>query len=174
MKHELRAGAASDAGALSALVSEYMRELFGRAWSGSAEAVARDGCGAQFETMVVVRGGELVGFGAWERTYDLHHCIWGAQVMDLYVRPELRGRGVALELVAAIAAAARAGGGVFVKGLAVGDARTRRLYERVAMAFEGADCIVGGRAFRVLADLAGRPARAIVAGLPEKSANYEP
>jgi len=51
---------------------------------------------------------------------------------------------------------------------------TRRLYERIAMSFEGADCIVGGRAFRVLADLSGRPIRELVRGLPKKEWNYEP
>jgi hypothetical protein len=84
----------------------------------------------------------------------------------------VRGLGVALQMVARVAATARTRGGSFVKGQGSGE--TRRLYERVAIAFEGADCIVGGRAFRALASLAGQPARAIVRALPDRSANFEP
>jgi hypothetical protein len=80
-----------------------------------------------------------------------------------------------LQLVAAVAAAIHARGGRFVKGQAANDDPARRkLYERIAVAFPGADCIVGGRAFRTLAGLAGRSARELVAGLPDKQSNYEP
>jgi GNAT superfamily N-acetyltransferase len=170
---DIRAATIDDVPAVAGLLGEYMRELFRCEWKGSAEALARDGFGLHFEMVVVVRGGECVGFAGWKSTYDLHHCMSGGEVLDLYVRREERGRGVALQLVAAVAATVRARGGTFVKGQAVGDASTRRLYERVAMAFEGADCIVGGRAFSTLAELAGQSARAIVRGLPTKASNFE-
>jgi GNAT superfamily N-acetyltransferase len=173
---DIRPATADDVPALAVLLPEYMRELFGgeAIWRGTPEALARDGFGSHFEMVVVARAGECHGFVGWRSSYDLHHCISGAEVLDLYVRPELRGRGVALQMVAAIAAMVRARGGTFIKGQAVGPASTRRLYERLAVAFEGADCIVGGRAFRTLADLAGKSARVMVRGLPDKASNYEP
>ena len=50
----------------------------------------------------------------------------------------------------------------------------QRLYARFAMCFPGADCIVGGRAFRRLAELAGYAPRVAARSLPEKRWNYEP
>jgi GNAT superfamily N-acetyltransferase len=169
-----RAATADDVSALVQLLGEYMRELFDGIWNGNPEALARDGFGAHFDVVVATRAGERVGFAAWRSTYDLHHCIRGGEILDLYLRAELRGRGVALQFVAAVAAAVRARGGRFIKGHAAGSARTRQLYERVAVAFEGADCIVGGRAFRTLADLDGEPAREMIRRLPEKGWNFEP
>lgn len=171
---DIRPAIATDAPAVALLLDEYMRELFDQAWSGTAEALARDGFGLHFDLVVVTYVDAPLGFAAWRSTYDLHHCVRGAEIMDLYVRRALRGRGVALQLVAAVAATVRVRGGAFIKGQAVGPATTRRLYERVAVAFEGSDCIVGGRAFRTLAEHAGKPARAIIRGLPLKSWNFEP
>jgi hypothetical protein len=93
---------------------------------------------------------------------------------DLFVRRVLRNTGAALALAAGTAAAIRAKGGRFMNGLAVGEPATRRLYERVAVSFVGADCIVGGRAFRELAALAGRSPKEIVRGLPGSALNHEP
>lgn len=76
--------------------------------------------------------------------------------------------------LAAVANRVRERGGTFVKGQAVEHAGLRETYERVAMAFPGADCIVGGRAFRVLADLDGQAPRAMVRGLPDRAWNFEP
>ena len=89
-------------------------------------------------------------------------------------RPTTRGLGVALRLVAAVAATVRARGGKYLRGLTTGDPRTLALYGRVAVAFEGANCILGGAAFRTVAALAGKPARAILRGLPDKQMNWKP
>ena len=171
---EIRPATLEDVPALAALNSDHMRELFHCAWTGSAAALARDGFGLCFEFVVAARGDAVVGFVAWQRDYDLHNCIPGAELMDMYVAPSLRGLGVALQLVAAVAATSRTRGGTYVRGLTTGDPNTRRTYERLAIAFDADNCIVGGRAFRVLADLAGKPARSIVRGLPDKAANWEP
>jgi GNAT superfamily N-acetyltransferase len=111
---------------------------------------------------------------AWRKSYDLHHCLTGGEILDLYVLPEYRGRGVAPVLVCAVAAEMLRRGGAYVKGQAVEHRVVQRLYARFAMCFPGADCIVGGRAFRRLAELAGRSARVVARSLPEKSWNYEP
>jgi GNAT superfamily N-acetyltransferase len=124
--------------------------------------------------VIVALRGVPVGFAAFSRAYDLHHCVAGGVVLDLYVAPSHRGFGVALALVAAVANRVRDRGGVFVKGQAVEHPGLRETYERIAMSFPGADCIVGGRAFRALAALDGQAPRAMVRGLPDRAWNSEP
>jgi GNAT superfamily N-acetyltransferase len=171
---DVRPATQADVPALVALLEAYMRETYARPWSGTAEALARDGFGARCRLTVAARAGELVAFAAWSDAYDLHHCVAGCDLIDLFVQRDQRGRGVALRLVAALAAEARTRGATYVKGLAVGAPATRAFYERLAMAFDGADCIVGGRAFRVLAELDGKTPREMLRGLPRKEWNYEP
>ena len=157
------------------LVERFMHDAFSRAWGGSAEALARDGFGAHFDMSVAAKtGAGLVGFAAWEGIYDLHHCVPGAHIIDLYVDPSHRGVGVALELLADVAARVRDRGGRFLRGQALPARGLEHLYGRVAVLFPGDECNVGGRAFRVLADLAGVPAREAIRRLPEKTWNYEP
>jgi GNAT superfamily N-acetyltransferase len=157
------------------LLEVYMRETFKAPWHGSAEALRRDGFGREFETHVAVTGdGCVMGFVAWTKSYDLHHCLTGGYILDLYVAPGSRGRGVAPAFVCTVAAEILRRGGTYVKGQAVDNRAVQRLYARFAMCFPGADCIVGGRAFRRLAALAGCSARVAARSLPEKSWNYEP
>jgi len=165
----------ADVPALVELFHAYMRETFKAPWRGSAEALRRDGLGREFSTHVAVGAdGGIVGLVAWTRSYDVHHCVAGGYLLDLYVVPEARGRGVAAALACSAAAGIRRAGGAFVKGQAVEERSAQRLYSRIAMRFDGADCIVGGRAFRRLAELAGRPAREVALFLPERSWNHEP
>ena len=164
-----------DVPALVALLEAYMRETFKVPWRGSAEALRRDGFGRECEIQVAMTGGgQVMGFMAWRKPYDLHHCLTGGEILDLYVSPECRGRGVAPALVCAVAAEILRRGGTYVQGQAVEHRTAQRLYARLAMCFPGADCAVGGRAFRRLAELAGRSARVVAQFLPEKSRNYEP
>jgi len=84
------------------------------------------------------------------------------------------GRGVAPALVYTVAAEILRRGGTYVKGQAVDNRAVQRLYARFAISFPGAEYVVGGRAFRRLAELAGRSASIAVRSLPEKSWNHEP
>jgi len=172
---DIRAATPGDVPAIAALFHEHMRAAFGpdAVWDGSPEALARDGFGLHFQMLVATRAGECVGFVGWQNDYDVHSCLPGGELNDLYVRPDVRGLGVALRLVAAVAATVRARGGKYIRGLTTGDPRTLALYGRVAVAFEGANCVLGGAAFRTVADLAGKPARAIIRGLPDKSTNFD-
>ena len=163
-----------DVPALAALNRRYMAELFGRPWKGTEERLAAD----LFEDRVVAaalaeRRGAAVGFVAWSPAYDLHHCIRGALLADLYVEPAARGAAVALALVARACAEVRAAGGVYLVGTAVGD-RPARLYARVAETWPTVEAILGGRAFRTFADLAGASPRDLVRGLPLPAWNREP
>jgi GNAT superfamily N-acetyltransferase len=170
----LRRAGLADVPALAALLELYMRETFRCPWGGDATRLGRD-LGARVDALLASPGdGPPIGFAAWVPSYDVHHCVPGATLLDMFVAREHRARGVAAELVARVAAEVRAGGGVYIAGMDVGGERARRLYDRVAVAFPGRDCIVGGRAFRELADLAGRSAREIARNLPPAAHNHEP
>jgi GNAT superfamily N-acetyltransferase len=177
-----RLATAGDIPSLVSMLTAFMKEAFDRPWSGSPEALARDGLGQRFQMMAAVAGSapdraledNLVGFAAWQPHYDLHHCLWGGEVIDMYVGRRERGRGVALVLLASIAAHVREGGGSFVMGQSVPDPRVQRMYERLAVSFPGASCYVGGRAFRALAELRGAAPRTIARGLPDRAWNHEP
>ena len=159
---------------LTSLLDAFMREAFNAKWHGSAEALERDGLGAHFELLVAEDSlGKLAGFVAWQMAYDLHHCVRGGSVLDLYVVPASRGRGVALALMATMAARVRERGGVYVRGQAVPKREVQRVYERMCVLFPGADANVGGRAFRALADLEGVPPREAVGRLPQREWNDE-
>ena len=152
------------------LLRAFMLETFGKPWNGSESALARDAFGKELH--IAVAGEPLAAFIGWTRAYDLHHCIFGASICDMYVAPEHRGRGVALELVCFAAAHVRDEGGIFIQGQAV-EGREKE-YARLAMCFPGASCIIGGRAFRTLAELSGSSPKEIARGLPKREWNFEP
>lgn len=164
----------ADAEGIATLLAQYMRETYGRNSDVTAEVLRRDGMGEWFR-MLVASAPEtgIVGLLAWERVYDLHHGVHGGHVMDAYVARPFRARGIAPRMLARVADEVRREGGVFIKGQAI-DPRPLHLYSRVAMGFPGTDCIVGGRAFRVIADLAGADARTIARSLPPREWNEEP
>jgi GNAT superfamily N-acetyltransferase len=152
------------------LLRAFMRETFDKPWNGSERALARDAFGK--ELYMAVAGEPPLGFIGWTRAYDLHHCISGASICDMYVAPKHRGRGVAIELVCFAAAQIKNDGGIFIQGQAVPGREEE--YSRIAMSFPGASCIIGGRAFRTLADLAGKTPREIARMLPKREWNFEP
>ena len=95
----IRPLASADVASLVPLFESYMRETYGAPWNGSAERLHADALGQRCTTCVAVAPDEsLVGFLAWVPSYDLHHCVTGAEALDLYVVPRWRGRGIALQL----------------------------------------------------------------------------
>lgn len=162
-----------DAAQLAGLLDEYLQETFRRPFAGSVEALARDVLGREARTHVAVVDAELVGFAIWQSAYDVHHCVRGGQLLDLYVMKEYRGGAFAPELLLATLVAVKREGGVFLRGQGV-SAQGDRLYDRFAMTFAGTEFIVGGRAFRELAALQGKPLREALRAIPPKSANFEP
>lgn len=169
----IRDAAPEDVTRLAALLDEYMEEVFLRRFAGSVDALARDVLGREAHTLVALDDAELVGFAIWRRTYDVHHCVGGAELLDIYVQKAVRGGTLAPELLLATVAAVAKDGGRFLKGQGV-TAQGDRLYERLAITFPGTEFILGGRAFRDLAALHGKPLREVLRGLPPKSANHEP
>jgi GNAT superfamily N-acetyltransferase len=154
---------------LEGLIRDYLDESYPAHVGTSAGVLERDvlsGATSQ-RVLVAERSGHLIGFAAWDAIYDLHWAARGAQIADLYVVPEARGLGVALELLASLCAVVAHEGAVFVRGGAYDRPSTQAFYSRIAVV----DPITGethlsARAFRHLASLAGQPARAIARALP--------
>lgn len=170
----VRALAAGDSGGLAHLLHTYMAEALSMAWGGAAGTLERDVSAGRVNVLVAGETDALIGFAAWIWSYDLHHCVSGGEVLDVYVTPGRRGRGVAVALLASAADEVRRAGGTYLKGLVVAERAGRRLYQRLGVCFPGEHCYVSGRAFRELGGLAGRPPRQIARRLPDKSWNREP
>lgn len=178
---KVRLATVADAETLEALVAACLAESYPGHPGISAAALLRDVLAppprpaAQPRVALAADGrGEPLGFLAWDATYDLHWAAAGAHVSDLYVVPAARGLGVALALVAFGCAAVRAAGGAYLRGEAYDRPTTRRFYGRLAVLQTSGEVALGGRAFRHLASLAGRPPREILAGLPPVEWNHEP
>lgn len=164
----------SDVTVFHHLLASYNREFLHLDSSPSIETLSRDGLGARFR-VVLAEAESPIGFAAWAYHYDLHHGLVGGDVLDMYVAPEVRGRGVAAQLIAETAAQIRGSGGAYIRGqVLTSEHQTARLYNRVSHQFSGADCYVSGRAFRSLADLAGESVRTLIRGMPPKTWNHEP
>jgi GNAT superfamily N-acetyltransferase len=168
----VRTAAREDVPGIAALVSDYMHETYSAEWRGEPITIERDGFGSRFHMAVAASGQEIVAFIAWTSSYDLHHCLVGGEVLDLYVAPQHRRRGVAALLIAAVCKQVFAVGGRFLKGGAVDSITANRLYSRFTPAF-GNDYTLGGRAFRRLAEFGGVSARELVRSLPKKAWNFE-
>ena len=170
----IRLATPADLPGLVPLFNAYMRETYDAPWHGSADALRRDALGRRC-TLHIAAGpnGRVHGFLGWIPSYDLHHCVSGAEVLDLYVAPEARGRGLALALACAVAAAVAQTDGRYLKGGAVDRGAGRRLYARLAACSPNGECHLSGRAFRQLATLAGQPLRSMIRGLPPVAWNHE-
>ncbi len=116
---------------------------------------------------------EVVAFLAWTSSYDLHWCMKGGVIVDLFVCPQHRSRGVAVLLATDLARQIQERGGTHLKGGAVESPIVHRLYRRIAMRLSDNEYYVSGRAFRHLASLSGKSLREIVKNLPETAWNYE-
>lgn len=154
----VRAFAPEDAPQLADLLRRYMREAYSRDWSGSEVSLTADSFLTTVHTaLAAAEDGTLAGFVAWTDAYDLHHCVSGGEVLDMFVTPAARGQG----------------GGSFLKGSALEPPSVRALYARAAVCWDERSCIVCGKAFRHLAGLAGCRPREVVRSVPPVEWNYE-
>src|SRR5262245_36870772 len=99
----VRAPLAGDGGGLARLLEAYMAEALSTSWGGSADALERDLAAGRVRVLVADESNALIGFAAWTWSYDLHHCVSGAEVLDVYVTPGRRGQAIAVALLAAVA-----------------------------------------------------------------------
>jgi GNAT superfamily N-acetyltransferase len=157
-----------DADTLAALLAAYLHESYSGHVGSSAEQLRRDVLGKEprHHVLLAEADGVAVGFTAWNLVYDMHWAMAGAQVADLFVVPSHRGLGVSLALLASTAADVHANGGGFLRGGAYDRESTRRSYGRLAVVAASGDTYLSGRAFRRVAELAGRPVREIIRALP--------
>jgi GNAT superfamily N-acetyltransferase len=139
------------------------REVIGAAFFGP-DAVLR--------AVVAEERGRVIGYAGWRRGFDFFWAMWGADAEGLFVRREARGRGVAAALVARVCAEVRAGGGVFLRGT-YHDVLAP-LYERSASSWPVREAYLSASAFARMADLARKPIREIVKGLPAPELNRIP
>ena len=114
----------------------------------------------------------VVGMAQWTRMYDMFWSMYGGNVDWLYVRPEERGRGAVVALVAEICAQVRRAGGEFLHG--GGNDEVERLYERAAVGRPTNECHLSAEAFQVFADLAGLAPREMIRRLPSIELNRLP
>ncbi|MEO1210027.1 MAG: GNAT family N-acetyltransferase [Cyanobacteria bacterium J06638_20] len=173
MTYQLAIATADDLEPLTVLIQSYVQNhLDMKQWGGTLGQLQQDHAAGYLAIMLVRCNGRLVGFGAWETIYDLHHCARGATVMDLYVDPPFRCRGLGVALIAGIAAEILKQGKGFLRGEAI-PGSAARLYERVAVRFGSNTYNLSGKALSQLASLAGKSPREMVRGLPTREMNYE-
>lgn len=174
---DIRSARLSDASVLASLLDSYLTESFPGHSGTSAAVLERDvlSGGSILRVLLVERHGVPIGFAAWHRVYDLHWGKGGAEIDDLYLVPQYRGKGIALALVAAVCSAARQEGLVYLHGTSFDrESPVGRLYDRIAVVGDSAQCYCAGRAFRTLAELHGQLPRDMARSLPPKGWNYEP
>jgi len=170
----IRTPTVDDAEVLSTLLSDYLLESYPGHTGTSTEQLRRDVLAptATHHVLLAEVGAAAIGFAAWDAVYDMHWAVGGGQIADVYVATSHRGLGVALALVARVAAEVRASGGAFLRGGAYDRASTRRAYARVAVVAPSGETHLSGRAFRRMAELADRPVREIVQSLPPREWNF--
>lgn len=156
----------ADAQEVAALFAAYMAEALGGESVMTPDRLTA-GCGRYFELAVAADSSSLVGFAAWRESYDLHHAIPGGEVMDFFVAPSHRGRGVAVQLAAGVAAAVKARGGAFLYSLVLpGDPARLKLALRWGVGFVGEHTYLAQEVFDRMADWGGcAPARAAIRDL---------
>ncbi|MBW4653153.1 MAG: GNAT family N-acetyltransferase [Kaiparowitsia implicata GSE-PSE-MK54-09C] len=175
MPCHIREATLKDIPDLETLLKAFMQEAFQSYWGGTGQKLAQDGFGTEFQMVVAeANNHQLIAFAAWASSYDVHHCIKGGEIIDMFVEPAHRGRGVAAQLIVAIATQIQQQGGVYIRGQSVENPSVQRLYQRCAHYFPTVECYVSGRAFRQLAELSGKEMRDVVKNLPELAWNYEP
>jgi ribosomal protein S18 acetylase RimI-like enzyme len=171
--YAIREARPADVNAVAALLRQYMLETYDDEWRGSIKGLLQDGFGTCFRALIAALADEAVGLLAWETSYDLHHCLTGGHILDLYVARRHRARGIAVQLIARAAGIIHSEGGAFIKGGAVDNGTGARLYARFAPAF-GNDYILGGKAFRHLAAQSNLPLRKLARSMPRKQWNFQP
>lgn len=166
-----RPAVADDLDEVARLLEQYVRETYHGAWHGTADRLARDGLGAHFSLMLAAAGA-LIGVAAWRRTYDLHYCLPGCEVIDMFVLPAYRGRGIGPCLLASTAAHAAEAGATFMTGGAVDTGAAGKLYRRATIS-HGGQPYLSGRAFRAFAGLAGATPRELLGRMPPQEWNRQ-
>src|SRR5690242_13890242 len=117
MKSTVRRADTSDAHDVVELIQAYAAEVFEREATVTTEALLNDGFGSVLEFYVAESSsGDLLGFAAWEKTYDVISGRRGGALLGMFVLPEQRGHRTGQALLSAVANEVRAMGGEFLVG----------------------------------------------------------
>jgi len=145
MSYHISTATVDDLSHVAVLMDDYVcQNLNMPSWPCSIATFKRDYTSGCFRMTVIRSKRKLVGFAAWQPCYDLHHCVHGAQFIDLYVDPAYRCRGLGMALICAIAAEITRLGWEFMRGSALSGEATR-LYERFAVRFGTNEYNVSGK-----------------------------
>jgi GNAT superfamily N-acetyltransferase len=166
----IRLASVLDTKELAAILERYVREAFSSDWGGT-ESRLLDGLASGLVRILIIAQNEVIdGFAAMVDDYDLHHCVRGIRVIDLYVVPARRGQCIAARLLAHVAHFALSKDFTYVRGEAVPSPAARRLFERGAVRF-GDSFNLSGRSLRELAALRDMSPRELVRKLPARGAD---
>jgi len=112
----IRLAVARDADALAALAEEFHIAHGDPTGYLTAEAIRRDGFGADPEFVVLLAEGEdgLLGYALFYDAYEPSYAARGVYMADLFVRPVARRLGLGRRLIAAVADHGRRRGRTYV------------------------------------------------------------
>lgn len=138
----IRETLASDADTVEAMFHEFVAELRPvgdtTPYNFSARQYLRDGFGTEpaFRGLIAESDAGPAGYLLFSKTYEDDYTR-GFHMVDLFVRPEARGIGVARMLMAAVADIGRAEGAVRLTwSVYKGNERARRFYEKLGATIE--------------------------------------
>jgi ribosomal protein S18 acetylase RimI-like enzyme len=153
----IRAAGEADAAAVAALINAINSLDRGAPDLPMTEAVVRrDLLGPQPKAMLRVaeHQGRVAGFATAGLVYDAERSAWALMLLDLYVAPEARRRGLARALMARLAAEAlRQHAACLWWGVDEGDAEATLFYRAIGARSEGrfSGELLDGAALRRLA-----------------------
>ncbi len=82
----IRKANSEDVPRLAKLLADYMQETYQGAWGGNADLLKRHLTESDVEILLAeTPSREIAGFLSWTSTYDLHWCMKGGVIVDLYV-----------------------------------------------------------------------------------------
>lgn len=116
MTPTIRLAVEGDAEALAALAEEFHVAHGDPTGHLTADAIRRDGFGADPEFVVLLAEGEagLLGYAMFYDAYEPSYAARGVYMADLYVRPSVRRLGLGRRLIAAVADHGRRRGRAYV------------------------------------------------------------
>jgi GNAT superfamily N-acetyltransferase len=169
----IRPASVLDTKELVPMLERYVQETFSSDWGGTESMLRAALASGLVRILISARDDVLVGFAALVDDYDLHHCVRGLRVVDLYVVRAQRGRCIGATLLAHVAHHALSGDFAYIRGEAVPSPAARRLFERFALQF-GDSYNLSGQALRELADLRDLKPRELARRMLNRDTNRDP
>lgn len=138
MTPTIRLAVEADAEALSALAEEFHASHGDPTGHLTADAIRRDGFGAEPEFLVLLAEGPdgPLGYALFYDAYEPSYAARGVYMADLYVRPAARRLGLGRRLIAAVADHAHRHGRTYVWWVARAENRPAHRFYRTLSSVE--------------------------------------